>query len=202
MREQCHPLTALVGPADHKLVREIAKAEYGGRLSQFMREVLNDWLESHGYDYLQESERRPGRRRDLNSIRSQREMRMLKRIAAAGIAMWLAMAANGFAAKITAYLEVSPDPLHVGDAVTFSGCGYGSRPKDIYVELYGPSGEYGAFATHTEGDTGCFNAPFGPSFAVAGAYEAYVFPDRSSGDGKGTYNFNHAAVDFDFDVLP
>jgi hypothetical protein len=106
------------------------------------------------------------------------------------------------AAKISAYIESAPSPIYVNDAVTFSGCGYGSRPKDVYVELYGPSGEYLAFATHTVGDTGCFtSAGIDIRFAQAGAYEAYVFPDRSPGDGKGTYNFNRALVDFDFDVL-
>lgn len=111
--------------------------------------------------------------------------------------------ANPLTAKVTPSLTIVPSPTHVGDAVTFSGCGYGTRPKDIYVELYSPSGEYGAFATHTDGDTGCFTSAGIPiSFTTAGIYEAYVFPDRSPGDGRGSYNFNHATVDVDFEVEP
>lgn len=104
------------------------------------------------------------------------------------------------AAKVPASLEIAPAPVHAGDIVTFSGCGYGSRAKDIYVEIYSAAGEYTAFATHTEGTTGCWSFT-GLTFP-AGDYEVYVFPDRSPGDGFGTYQFNHATLEADFEVLP
>src|SRR5262245_30356922 len=106
------------------------------------------------------------------------------------------------AAKLNPYLAISPSPTHVGDALTFVGCNYGGRPKDIAVQIYGPDGsqQYG-FATHTD-QTGCFNFVSGYAPPAAGVYEAYVFPDKSAGDGQGTYNYNHPTVDYYFEVLP
>jgi len=35
---------------------------------------------------------------------------------------------------------ISTSPTHVGDTLSFSGCNYGGRPKDIAVKIYGPDG--------------------------------------------------------------
>jgi hypothetical protein len=37
-------------------------------------------------------------------------------------------------------MMISPSPTHVGDTLSFSGCNYGGRPKDIAVKIYGPDG--------------------------------------------------------------
>jgi hypothetical protein len=105
------------------------------------------------------------------------------------------------AAKPNPYIAISPSPTHVGETLSFSGCNYGGRPKDVAVLIYGPDGsqQYG-FATHTD-ETGCFAFVSGYTPPVSGVYEAYVFPDRSAGDGQGTYNYNHPTVDYDFEVL-
>ncbi len=106
------------------------------------------------------------------------------------------------AAKPAPYIAISPSPTYVGDTLSFSGCNYGGRPKDISVEIYGPDGsqQYG-FATHTDA-TGCFLFVSGFTPLISGIYGAYVFPDKSAGDGQGTYNYNHPTVDYDFEVLP
>jgi len=106
------------------------------------------------------------------------------------------------AAKAVPYIAISPSPTHVGDTLSFSGCNYDGRPKDVAVVIYGPDGsqQFG-FATHTD-ETGCFAFASGYSPVTSGIYEAYVFPDKSAGDGQGTYNYNHPTVDYDFEVLP
>jgi hypothetical protein len=124
---------------------------------------------------------------------------LLAVLAAAALLGW----SNGqAAAKPNPYIAISPSPTHVGDTLSFSGCNYSGRPKDVAVTIYGPDGsqQYG-FGTHTD-ETGCFAFISGYSPSVSGVYEAYVFPDRSAGDGQGSYNYNHPTVDYDFEVLP
>ena len=113
----------------------------------------------------------------------------------------LVLAVDASADKVKPDLMISPSPTHVGDLLVFSGCGYG-RPKDVSVKIYAPDGseQYG-FATNVD-QTGCFNFASDYSPPFEGTYEAYVFPDKSAGDGPGTYNYNHPSVDYDFQVLP
>src|SRR5262245_66692620 len=113
--------------------------------------------------------------------------RFLTLLAVAALTGW----SNGQAAGRTApNIAISPSPTHVGDTLSFSGCNYGGRPKDIAVQIYGPDGsqQYG-FATHTD-QTGCLIFVSDLTAVVSGFFEAYVLPVTSSGGGLGTYKFD------------
>jgi len=120
------------------------------------------------------------------------------RFAVVVLALFALLVSSAQAGKIKPTVSVAPSPTHVGDAITISGCGYGD-PKDVYVYIYNSSDALvSGFATNVHTD-GCWSfASQAPS--VAGTYEIYVFPDRSSGDGSGTYKFNHPTVEYDFIV--
>lgn len=97
-------------------------------------------------------------------------------------------------------IVVSPPSPRVGDTVTFSGCNVDGRPKDVSVQMYGPNNFVFGFATHTD-ETGCW-VGYGFVAQTAGVYEAYLFIDRSRGDGPGTYRYNHPDAELEFDVSP
>lgn len=123
----------------------------------------------------------------------------MKRTIAAALAVF-AIAAPISIAGGKAYVEVSPSPPHAGDALTFSGCNYGDRAKDMFLYVYDASGVAVYNRAFSKPAGGCFS--LATSFApLAGSYEVYVFADRSAGDGGGSYNQNHATAELAFDVL-
>lgn len=95
-------------------------------------------------------------------------------------------------------LAITPNPAHVGEAVSFSGCGY-IAGKDVAVVVEPPSGTDWGFSTRVD-RSGCFTGPAAYVPSVAGEHEVYVYP--KTGSGVGTYGHHKALLEADLDVEP
>lgn len=96
-------------------------------------------------------------------------------LVAAGVAAGAAYAAK----PPTATLSVSPSPASVGDALTFSGCGY-EPSTGIVVEVDAPSG-YVARATLSVDAAGCFSSS--PTWVYIAEDQGSYFVKVSRADG-------------------
>ena len=100
----------------------------------------------------------------------------------------------GAAPKPPPTLTVSPANPHVGDWLTFSGCGY-TPGQGVGLNYHSPAA-IGYFSGGTADANGCFTSTTVGLYAQpAGAWDAYSYQ---------TYVGHHQKLlaDLDFDVLP